>query len=219
MTDQGHISDNSKLTAGSASTAAESNARRLVGALNRLTPDPEYVLGALADKVESMKPISKDRLTKSDREFLVESGAFSEQELSRVEAEVDRGSLLLATIQGWLLNLLDTLSLDEVVGFLDKDDSAVRRDVANGYLLAVEVSGQLRFPRWQFSLGSPDKRLPGLTSIIKATTARDWRSVASFMSTPQQDLAGEGRNTPAEWLRGGGEVTAVTNIVESWDIA
>jgi len=200
--------------------AAEASARRLARAVKRLASDPEYVLGALADKLDSMHPVATDRLTDSEREFLVESGAFSKQELARAEARVDRGNVQLETIQGWLLNLLDTLSLNEVSVFLGEDADALRREVAEGSVYAVEVSGQLRFPRWQFSLGSPDKRLRGLDSIIDATTSRwDWQSVAGFMCTPQSDLTGEGRKTPVEWLRDGGEITAVTDIVESGDRA
>lgn len=197
---------------------AEASAKRLANAVNRLSMNGQYILDALAAKLESMQPTSADRLTERERAYLIESGSFSKQQLSQSESKIDRGSLQLLTIQGWLLNLLDTLSLDEVGEFLNEDDDAIRREVTDGQLYAVEVTDRLRFPRWQFSLGSPDKRLPGLASIIEATATRwDWQSVAGFMSTPQPALTGKGSKTPVEWLRDGGDVSAVSEIVASTD--
>ena len=192
--------------------------RRLAEAVARLSNDPAWFLRALEEVILAMTPMSLERRTEQEESFLIESGRFTAEELAEAQTYVDRGSLQLTIAEGFLSNLRATLSLAEVTGYLDLDDEAVRTAVADGRLYAVEISGRLRFPAWQFNVGSPEKLIPGLTEVIEVVTPRwDWQSVAGFMATPQSALVAEGRKTPVAWLRDGGEVETVKQIVESAD--
>lgn len=191
--------------------------RRLAEAVAHLGTDP-YFLQALTDMLLAMKPISRERLTENEVRFLIESGAFTAEEWAETSASVDRGSLQLSTTEGWLLGLFATLSMEDVTGFLGWKEGVVRTAVAEGRLYAIEISDRLRFPTFQFQAGSPTKLLPGLTEMIAVISPRwDWRSAIGFFNTPQEDLVGEGRKTPVQWLRDGGDVNDVIEIVEASD--
>jgi hypothetical protein len=165
-----------------------------------------------------MRPISRERLTDNEVHFLIESGEFTTEAWAETSASVDRGYLQRGETPGWLLDLFATMSLENVSGFLGWDEKAVQTAVADERLYTVEVSGRLRFPLWQFIVGEPNKLIPGLTDVIEVVTPRwDWHSVAGFMAAPQEGLVAEGRKTPAEWLRDGGDVSAVIEIVEADD--
>jgi len=192
--------------------------RRLAEAVAGLANDPDYFLRALTDMLLAMKPISRERLNENEVRFLIESGAFTAEEWAETSASVGRGSLQLSTTEGWLLGLFATLSIDDVTGFLGWNEGVVRTAVAEGHLYAIEISGRLRFPTFQFNVGSPSKLLPGLAELIAVITPRwPWQSAAGFMATAQSSLVGEGRMTPFQWLRDGGDVNNVTEIVESSD--
>ena len=192
--------------------------RRLASAVAHLANDSDYFLRALTDMLEAMTPVAQNRHIEAEVKFFIESDAFTPEEWAKTSASVDRGSLQLGTTETWLLSLFATKSMDEVTGFLDKSEEEVQSAVDEGHLYAIEISGRLRFPTWQFQAGSPERLLPGLTDIIAAVTPRwDWRSVAGFMATSQPSLVAEGRKTPAEWLRDGGDVDTVRTIVEASD--
>lgn len=191
--------------------------RRLAEAVAGLANDPDF-LQMLTDMLLAMKPISRERLTENEVRFLIESGAFTAEEWAETSASVDRGRLQLSATEGWLLGLFATLSMDDVTGFLGWSEGVVRTAAAEGHLYAIEISGRLRFPTWQFQAGSPTKLLPGLTEMIAVISPRwDWRSATGFFNTPQEDLVGEGRKTPTQWLRDGGNVDEVIKIVEASD--
>ena len=192
--------------------------RRLAEAVARLANDPDYFLQALTDMLLAMEPNSREELPENEVRYLIESGAFTAETWAAASKSVNRGNLQLRITEGWLLDLLATMSLENVTGFLGWDGEAVRKAVAEGHLYAFEITGRLRFPTWQFNVGSPVKLLPGLTEIIQVITPRwSWRSAAGFMATPQSELVAEGRQTPVEWLRDGGNVDDVRNIVEASD--
>ncbi|TFC42647.1 hypothetical protein [Cryobacterium shii] len=197
---------------------SEDAVRRLAEAVARLANDPEYFLEALTDMLLAMKPISLEKLSDNDVRFLIESGAFSADAWAETSAAVDRGNLQLSTTKTWLLALFATMSMEHVTGFLGWNESDVTDAVADGRLYAIEVSGRLRFPSWQFDVASPSKLLPGLTQLIGIITPRwDWQSAAGFMATPQRDLVARGRKTPIQWLRDGGDFDDVREIVEASD--
>ncbi|WP_104129698.1 hypothetical protein [Cryobacterium sp. N21] len=191
---------------------------RLAEAVAYLANDSDYFLQALTDMLTAMRPISRERPTDNEVRFLIESGGFTAEAWAETSASVDRGYLQLGETQGWLLDLFATMSLENVSGFLGWDEKAVQTAVTDAYLYAVEVSGRLRFPLWQFIVGDPNKLIPGLTDIIEVVTPRgDWHSIAGFMATPQSRLVAEGCKTPAQWLRDGGDVHDVIEIVEASD--
>jgi hypothetical protein len=197
---------------------SEDAVRRLAEAVAQLANDQEYFLKALTDFLLAMKPISRERLSANEVRFLIESGDFTAEEWAETSASVDRGSLQLSGAEAFLSHLNATMSIDNVTGFLGWDEEAVQAAVHEGRLYAVEISGRLRFPVWQFSLGSPGKLLRGLAEIIEVVMPRwGWTSVAGFMATPQLSLVAEGPKTPVAWLRDGGDVDAVRQIVESDD--
>ena len=192
--------------------------RCLAEAVARLAVDPDYFLQALTDMLLAMEPISREEPTENEVRFLIESGAFTAEAWAASSASVDKGSWQLRITEGWLLDLFATMSLENVTGFLGWDEGRVRAAVIDGHLYAFEISGRLRFPTWQFKVGSPVKLLPGLTEIIEVITPRwNWQSAAGFMATPQSELVAEGRQTPVEWLRDGGNVNDVRDIVEASD--
>lgn len=192
--------------------------QRLADAIARLDNDPVWFLQAATEFTLSIRPVSPSGLTKEQEEFLIESGTFSVEELAATREAIARGALQLDVFESWLVRLCETLSLDSVLGFLGWDDATVLQAVADHRLYAVEISGRLRFPAWQLSLGSPGKLLPGLTEVIAAISPR-WghASASGFMHTPQEDLVIEGRQTPLEFLRRGGDVAEVVSIVEASD--
>jgi len=197
---------------------SEAAIRRLAEAVAQLANDPEYFVLALTDMLLAMKPISLEKPSDNEVRFLIESGAFSADEWAETSAAVDRGSLQAGVTEGWLLSLFATSSMEVVTGFLGWNDDAVHAAVGAGRLFAIEISGRLRFPTWQFSVGSPDKLLPGLTEILPVITPRwTWQSAASFFATVQSSLVAEGPQTPLQWLRHGGDVHDVIEIVESDD--
>jgi hypothetical protein len=195
---------------------SEATVQRLADAVARLANDPDYFIQALTDLLLAMKPISLARLSENEARFLIESGSFTAEEWAVTSASVTRGALQLSATEGWLLALFATKSMEDVAGFLDWSEEDVRSAVADGSLYAVKISGRLRFPTWQ--LGSPGRLLPGLPELIAVISPRwNWQSAAGFMATRQSKLVAEGRKTPVEWLRDGGDVNAVKEIVEASD--
>jgi hypothetical protein len=197
---------------------SEDAVRRLAQAIAGLANDADYFLDALTEMLLAMQPISGSSLSDNEVRFLIESGAFTADEWAATSAAVARGGLQMSATETWLLNLLATKSLADVTGFLGWTDEDVRRAVAEGKLYAVEICGRLRFPSWQLDAGSPTKLLPGLDKVIAVIDPR-WRqqSAAGFMETPQEGLVAEGRKTPVQWLRDGGDVSTVIQIVEASD--
>jgi hypothetical protein len=191
--------------------------RRLAEAVARLGNDPDWFVHALTETVLAMKPVSPSKFTKQQEQYLIESGSFTAEELAGTRREIARGSLQLGAVQAWLSDMCATISLGDAVGFLGWLEDDVRTAVSEGRLYAIEISGRLRFPAWQF-VGSSEKLIPGLAEVIKVVAPRwSWHSVAGFMRTPQSSLVAGGRMTPVEWLRDGGDVRAVRKIVESDD--
>jgi hypothetical protein len=189
---------------------------RLSAAIVGLNNDAEWFTSALAEFIESRRPISGERLTKQQRDYLIQSGDFTEQELLETEQQVDRGELQLSEIQSFLSPLLATMSLEGASGYLGLDEAQLRAEIAAGRLHAVEISDRLRFPTWQFSIGHAQRLIPGLQEILAAVPSDwSWISLAALMATPQQDLVGEDRMTPAEWLRHGFSSARVVALLES----
>jgi len=197
--------------------ASEDAVRRLAQAIERLGNDADYFTDALTEKLMSIEPLLKPEPDDdSDRAFLVAAGSFSAAEYDAARRSVARGSLQLRVVESWFSSLAGTLSLKAIAEFLHWSDDEVTTAVADGRLYAVKISGRLRFPEWQLSLSSPGKLLPGLAEVIAAASSeQSWIVLAGLMGTPQEDLYGEGNKTPVAWLRDGGDVRRVTDVVMS----
>ena len=191
--------------------------RRLAGAIERLGNDADYFMDALTEKLLSMEPLLKYEPSEdSVRADLIGLRAFTPAEYDATRRSVARGSLQLRVVESWFSSLAGTLSLQGIGRFLHWSDDKVTTAVADGRLYAVEISGRLRFPEWQLSLSSPGKLLPGLAEVIAAASSeQSWIVLAGLMGTPQEDLYGEGPKTPVAWLRDGGDVKRVTDVVMS----
>lgn len=201
---------------GSDQQVSDDALRRFGEAVSHLGRDSAFIVSALTDMLLAMAPMSMQKLTENEVRFLIESGAFTAEEWAETSASVNRGSLQLGAAEGWLLSLFETTSMEDVTGFLGWNEDAVHAAVAEGRLYAIEISGRLRFPTWQLDAASPTRLLPGLTEVIKAISPLwHWQSAAAFLATPQRSLIGEGRKTPTQWLRDGGDVNAVTQILEA----
>ncbi|GGD76624.1 hypothetical protein [Microbacterium murale] len=193
---------------------SEATLQRLGQAIAHVGGDSEYLADALADFLFVQRPFVPNALAQHDANYLVESGAFTPDELADAMRIVERGSLQLGAALNFLSNLHATRSLGDIMGFLNLASEAVTQAVQGGRLYAVVISGQVRFPDWQFSLESPGRLLPHLPEVIEALAGWDARSISGFMATPQSGLVAEGRQTPVEWLRRGLDVTAIRKIVE-----
>lgn len=204
------------VTTNSSDRPLPTSIQRLAEAVARLNNDAEWFVDALTEYLLTMAPISGDRLTEAQRQYLVESGAFTSESLAATSREVDRGSLQLSTAQVWLSQLSATMSLGDAADFLEWEPGEVQKATSERRLHAVELSGRLRFPTWQFRVGSPEKLLPGLSDLLRTFgSGWHWNSVAAFMNTPQPRLVATGRRSPVEWLRNGGDSEAVTEVIEA----
>jgi hypothetical protein len=92
--------------------------------------------------------------------------------------------------------------------------SRVRHWIAERRIVALRVGGRNLLPDWQF--GADGRPLPHLAEILLALP-EDLHplSLAGFFSTPQPELAVEGRALDAaEWLSAGGDPSAVVALAE-----
>lgn len=207
----GHVDSDRELE-----QALEEAVKRVVGAIGRLANDAAWFTNSVADYLETLTPVREDGLTRQQEDYLIESGAFTAEELADTRREIARGGLQLSQAEAWLSHLCTTLSLRSVTVFLGWEEEAVRTAVSEGRLYAVEISGQLRFPDWQFDVALEGKVLPHLPALIEVLAPRwGFQGVAGFMSTRQSSLVAEGRKTPTSWLRDGGQIEAVERIIES----
>lgn len=204
-------------TASDAGHFSDEAVHRLARAIKRLGNDADYFMDALTEKLLSIEPLLKHELDDdTDRASLIASGFSTGSDYDATRRSIARGGLQLRVVETWLSSLAGTLSFEAIRGFLHWSDDEITAAVNDGRLYGVEISGQLRFPAWQLSLASPGKLLPGLAEVIAADNLkRSWISLAALMGTPQEDLFGEGHKTPVAWLRDGGDVDRVAEIVMS----
>jgi hypothetical protein len=199
-----------------ASPVPDDAVRHLAEAVAGLSNDGPYFVAALTEKLMSLKPVEKSKLTKAQERFLIESGDFTTEGLAATQRDIARGSLQLDAIEAWLSQLCATLSLHDVSQFLDWDEDAVRTAVSEGRLYGVEITGQLRFPKWQLDIRAAGRLIPGLTEIIEAVLPRkSWQQVGAFFATRQSSLVAKGRQTPTQWLSDNHDVEAVIEIITS----
>lgn len=188
----------------------------LIHAINCLGGDSHFIVQGLTDFLNAQRPVERDHLSRERDEVLIESGAFTRNQLEEAKRAVIRGSLQLWASESWLTSVLATQSLADAADYLESSEDEVRAHTVAGRLLAVDIGGHLRFPLWQFNVGRPARTVLGLSEIIAAAGPRwDWQHLSAFMETPQDDLIGEGRLTPVTWLQDIGDIEAVTSLIEA----
>ncbi len=64
------------------------------------------------------------------------------------------------------------------------------------------------------AVGSPGKLLPYRTEIVDIVKDKGWISVSALMATQQSTMVTEGKHSPVEWFRRGGDVDALARIIE-----
>lgn len=197
--------------------AIDTAARRLVAALSRLTDEPGSVLERLASELElHHRPISSgEGLSDGEKRFLVETGAFTPDELTSEVVARQVARLVRRELLRMARDQLSMVSLQELALARRESEGALRVAVAVGRLHAIEHDGTLWFPRWQFMPGVHLGSIPHLEQLLAAASALwSWESLAGFMQTRQEDLQAYGRTTPLDWLLDGGDIEAVLQVID-----
>ena len=187
--------------------------RRLAEAVASLAEDPEYFVRVLTNILRATKSTSNPQISKREVRAYIESGKFNSKEWAEISVSVDRDSLRLSESEDWVMNIFDTMSIEDAASHLEWDEDFIQVAVTAGQLYAVEVSGRLRFPLWQFDAGSPVTLLHRLPELIKALNQRQWQSAVGLMRTPHRSLVAKVQTTPTQWLRNGGDIDDVIRIV------
>lgn len=192
---------------------------RLADALERLDADWRWLVEALTEKVLAMPPVSREGMSANQMAALTDSGATTEEDLDEAELAVAAGGLQYIALRAWLTGVCETLSVDEMCGYLRVDEEGLRQKVEAGQVAAVVIAGRIRFPGWQCNSGSQAKLLPGLPEVLSALTEGDagWRNDSSFMNAPKSALVAWGRQTPVEWLRDGHPAADVVTLIRERD--
>ncbi|AIV39176.1 hypothetical protein [Curtobacterium sp. MR_MD2014] len=193
---------------------------RFAQAVARLEVDGTWLVEALTQYMRSMQPADPS-LSADDWKLLLEGVASSLGIPIREEARtIGRGDLHLKIVKTWLNSVCATLSVDETKAFLQIDDEELIRRVASRHLIPIKLNEELRFPDWQFDPRNPPtktiRNLPEIFESLEADGA-GWQSDAAFMATPQDPLRAAIATPPSQWLRAGGAVSAVLNLIDSRD--
>lgn len=156
-------------------------------------------------------------MTAEQARFLVKSGSMTAEELAENEAEVARGELEISEYRTALEPIVASFGPRTVAELLEIDDADVAQLVVEGQLYAFSSGPSLRFPTWQFVEGdrADQRTVPGLVDLVVAIPrSMHPASVLGFMLTPQDDLRVQGRRvTPLRWLKDGGDVEDVLDIL------
>ncbi|MFJ4044203.1 hypothetical protein ACIPV2_00475 [Microbacterium sp. NPDC089987] len=191
-----------------------SSIHALVGAVCRLTDDPEWLIAALTEMLTAMRPPVPP--TEAEVDYLLSSSAFTPTQLSRIRGRVAHGSLALEGAKSFLSALYATWSLEQVVSYMGSSRNEVLAAVEDGQLYAAKIGQSFRFPVFQFNIGRPEPLLPHLPEFIEAVHDRwNWISAAAFMETPQATLLSVSKLTPRAWLLDGGSFEDIKQITNS----
>jgi len=186
-----------------------------VDTVNDLGVDGRWLVQGFTDFLRRQKRGGGPGMTTEERKFVVESGAMTEAELVDSEKRVKKGSLEKSAGELWLRTYQETWSASTAAHFLGWTDDEVLAAAEEQRIYGIPVKDRLRFPRWQFSLGSPGRLIPHLETVLPILTEHwDWISISAFMSVRQHSLVAEGRKTPRSWLRDGGDPAAIADIIE-----
>lgn len=102
-------------------------------------------------------------------------------------------------------------SVSDVAARLGLDPSRIRQRLRERSLLAVELNGERRLPRFQFE---DDIEVPGLARVLAATAGMAPLPFAMWFLSATPDLEGANDTplSPREWLLRTGEVDAVLDL-------
>jgi hypothetical protein len=186
-----------------------------VDTVNDLEVDGRWLVQGFTDFLRRQKRGGGPGMTTEERKFVIESGAMTEAEFVDSEKRVAKGSLEKSAGELWLRTYQETWSASTAAQFLGWTDEEVLAAAKERRIYGIPVRDRLRFPRWQFSLGSPGRLIPHLETVLPILTEHwDWISISAFMSVRQHSLVAEGWKTPRSWLRDGGDPAAIADIIE-----
>jgi hypothetical protein len=189
---------------------------RLADAVSRLGHEGGWFVDALTEAMLALRPVNEGRLTPDQERYLVESGDFTYQELARAQRNVDRGELHYDTLQAWMTQVLSTVSLYEMAELLQWSKRKVSDAAARGKLYAIEIAGRPRFPIWQLSLDQESRLLPGLDQVLGSIREdQGWVAISMVMALPHNSLISGGRQSPVEFLHGGGNPGVIARLVSN----
>lgn len=130
---------------------------------------------------------------------------------TRARAETARARYVSTFLD--LFNKADTPT--QLAHKLGLDPSRIRQRIRDRTLLAIELNGEKRVPRFQFE-GKTE--VPGLPKVLAWVDDRvSPLAFAMWFLTPTPDLAwgeGEAPTSPREWLLRTGDVAAVLALAE-----
>lgn len=193
-------------------TAAE--LAELAAVIDEMNLDRSELVAALTEELRVLsRPMHPEPLNEQERRFLIASGTFTHAGLERIEALIARGALQQSALRFWMQAYLQTDTPERLSEFLRRTPTQIRDEIAAGTLIAVDIHGQLRLPLWQFTIGIPTHRLNGISELAKVMEPKQWAADALFMHTPQDDLIGWGPKTPIQWLRNGGDIETVVDLL------
>ncbi|ROR36413.1 hypothetical protein N8D77_12190 [Curtobacterium flaccumfaciens] len=196
-----------------ASSISDEAVYRLSEALRPLVDDVDLTLDAIASALEIVKPRQspwRDRVADVTEE-LIERGAYGEAEQFDTVNSATRLHLVLDPDDQTAVDL--TMSRRWVLELLSWTPEELDEAFSVGKLVAVEVFGLLRFPRWQFN-AEKACLVAGLPEFIRRMPA-GWRvrDADDFFITPHPELVVQQPQSPETWLRSGKNSDAVAAII------
>jgi hypothetical protein len=113
--------------------------------------------------------------------------------------------------------LAESLTVTEVAAQLGIHTSRVRHRLAKHQLVGIQQPRGWRLPAYQF--GADGQPLPGIERVAAALADSHPVVLARFLSTPQPELVvGRRRQTPRQWLEGGGDPSQVVALARTLDL-
>lgn len=168
---------------------------------------------SVLDDAVSARHATSGTLTESQRTWLLESDAMTDDQITTAQDDVRAGALerKIATIQARAV--LDSLSPQEVAELLGISTSTVSHRRADGSLYGIAFGRSRRYPTWQFVGNRPLPHLPRLIAAISPEVHP--ATIDGLMRTPQPELAIDGRATePHLWLSNGGAIEPVLQLLD-----
>lgn len=179
------------------------------------------VYRALLTKAEQLlrgqTPVAPRRMSQ-ERSYLIDSGAFTFEQLARSETHIARGELRELEYRSALSAIAASHSESEVASRLGIVIDEVRQRRTSGELFAFDRAGIELYPTWQFTEAASGGVLPHLARVLKALRPdeRNPASVLAFMTVPKRDLAIDNEQvTPVQWLVRGGSPRVLEDILEA----
>lgn len=197
--------------------------RSFAGLFEATHGDGDQFVALLDETARAVRQIRErpDAMTQAQADFLIQSGSMTAEELAENEAEVASGDLAAIERQTELEPIIESVGSAGAGEILGIEESSVRHRKDKGLLYSFKTDQSLRYPTWQFVESDDPKRrtLPNLSALVKAIPdTMHPASVLGFMTTPQDDLLVDDEAvTPVEWLKGGGDVQEVVDLLSERD--